>query len=259
MELDVVLTLLQDSRLLANPRRIALLRQIGSTGSIRQGAQLAGLSYKAAWDAVNEMNQRSPEPVVASAVGGRGGGGASLTRMGERLVQLYALLEQVQQQALAALEDDSIPLHSLLGVVARMSLQTSARNQFFGVIERIDAAGTDERVWLALADGTPLCAAITRRSRERLALAPGKDVLLLLKAPAMELICEPLAGAPLNRLQGRLKALEPQGDRVELQVLLSGGEEACALVPQAHARDLSPGDQVQLHFAPEQALVAALV
>ncbi len=260
MELEVVLTLLQDSKLLANPKRIALLRQIGVTGSISQGAKLAGLSYKAAWDAVNEMNQRSPEMLVESAVGGRGGGGAALTRRGTRLVQLYELLEQVQGQALVALEDDSIPLHSLLGVMARMSLQTSARNQFFGVVERIESIGPDERIFAALADGTVLCASITRRSRERLALLPGKDVLLLLKAPAVELIADavPLSGSGLNRLEGQLTGLEDCGQSIELQVRLGGGDEACALVSRDQARGLLPGDTVQLRFAPEQVLVAAL-
>ncbi|MCP8686948.1 TOBE domain-containing protein [Marinobacterium sedimentorum] len=260
MELEVVLTLLQDSKLLANPKRIALLRQIGVTGSISQGAKLAGLSYKAAWDAVSEMNQRSPEVLVESAVGGRGGGGAVLTRRGARFVQLYELLEQVQAQALVALEDDSIPLHSLLGVMARLSLQTSARNQFFGVVERIESAGSDERIFTALADGTVLCASITRRSRERLALFPGKDVLLLLKAPAIELItaAAPLSDFEVNRLEGRLTGLEDCDQSVELQVRLNGGDEACALVSRDQARGLLPGDTVRLRFAPEQALVAAL-
>ncbi|UTW13719.1 TOBE domain-containing protein [Marinobacterium rhizophilum] len=259
MELDVVLTLLQDSKLLANPKRIALLRQIDATGSISQGARLAGLSYKAAWDAVKEMNQRSPQLLVESAVGGRGGGGAALTHRGARLVQLYELLEQIQAQALAALEDDSIPLHSLLGVVARMSLQSSARNQFFGVVERIEPVGPDERVFVVLADGTVLCVSITRRSRERLALQPGKDVLVLLKAPAMELVAEAACGAALlNRLEGVLTLVEDAGPSVELLVRLSGGGEACALVSRAQARGLLPGDRVCLSFAPEQALLAAL-
>jgi molybdate transport system regulatory protein len=260
MELEVVLTLLLDSKLLANPKRIALLRQIEATGSIRQGARLAGLSYKAAWDAVNEMNQRSPETLVESAVGGRGGGGAALTHRGLRLVQLYELLERIQEQALAALDDDSIPLHSLLGVVARMSLQTSARNQFFGVVERIETVGADERVYALLADGTLLCASITRRSRERLGLLPGKDVLLLLKAPAMQLVTGAVSlSQPLvNRLEGQLAGVEECGQSIELQVRLAGGDEACALVSRAQARGLLPGDKVVLSFAPEQVLVAAL-
>ncbi len=259
MELDVVLTLLQDGKLLANPKRIALLRQIDATGSISQGARLAGLSYKAAWDAVQEMNQRSPHNLVESAVGGRGGGGAVLTHRGARLVQLYDLLRQVQKQALAALEDDSIPLHSLLGVVARMSLQTSARNQFLGVIERIESAGVDERVFIKLADGTLLCASVTRRSRERLALQPGKDALLLLKAPAMELLTQTGSqDLPLNRLEGRLSGAQDCGQTIELRVRLNGGDEACALVSRDQARGLLPGDPLCLSFAPEQALVAAL-
>ena len=43
-------------RLFADPRRIELLKQVQQTGSISQGAKLAGISYKSAWDAINEMN-----------------------------------------------------------------------------------------------------------------------------------------------------------------------------------------------------------
>ncbi len=53
-ELSLILKLQQ--RLFADPRRIELLKQIAATGSISQGAKMAGISYKSAWDAINEMN-----------------------------------------------------------------------------------------------------------------------------------------------------------------------------------------------------------
>ncbi|MBK1620821.1 molybdenum-dependent transcriptional regulator, partial [Lamprobacter modestohalophilus] len=51
--------------------RIGLLEQIGERGSITQAAKAAGISYKAAWDAVDAMNNLAPTPVVATATGGR--------------------------------------------------------------------------------------------------------------------------------------------------------------------------------------------
>ena len=92
MQAEILLTLKLQQRLFADPRRIALLKQIDQTGSISQGAKHAGISYKSAWDAINEMNQLSEQPLVDRATGGKGGGGAVLTRYGQRLIQLYDLM-----------------------------------------------------------------------------------------------------------------------------------------------------------------------
>ncbi|STD42189.1 Transcriptional regulator modE [Edwardsiella tarda] len=165
MQADILLTLKLQDRLFADPRRIELLKQVRHTGSISQGAKLAGISYKSAWDAINEMNQLADEEIVARATGGKGGGGARLTRYGERLIALYDLLGQIQQKAFDVLKSDELPLDSLLAAIARFSLQTSARNQFFAtVIERDDEA-VQQHLLLRLADGkTQLRAAVTAQS-----------------------------------------------------------------------------------------------
>ncbi len=82
----------------ADPRRISLLKHIALSGSISQGAKDAGISYKSARDAINDMNQLSEHMLVERATGGKGGGGAVLTRYGQRLIQLYDLLGQIQQK-----------------------------------------------------------------------------------------------------------------------------------------------------------------
>ena len=56
MQADISLILKLQQRLFADPRRIELLKQVQASGSISQGAKLAGISYKSAWDAINEMN-----------------------------------------------------------------------------------------------------------------------------------------------------------------------------------------------------------
>ena len=101
MQAEILLTLKLQQRLFADPRRISLLKQIAQTGSISQGAKNAGISYKSAWDAINEMNQLSEQSLVDRATGGKGGGGAVLTRYGQRLIQLYDLLAQIQHQPTA--------------------------------------------------------------------------------------------------------------------------------------------------------------
>lgn len=183
MQADISLILKLQQRLFADPRRIELLRQIKASGSISQGARLAGISYKSAWDAINEMNQLADRPLVDRATGGKGGGGAVVTAWGERLIQLYGLLEQIQQKAFDVLQDDA-PLGSLLGAIARFSLQTSARNQFFGTIVARDSQPVQQHVTILLADGlTQIQVALTEQSANRLQLQSGKEVLVLIKAP----------------------------------------------------------------------------
>ena len=48
MQAEILLTLKLQGTLFADPRRISLLKQIAQTGSISQGAKLAGISYKSA-------------------------------------------------------------------------------------------------------------------------------------------------------------------------------------------------------------------
>ena len=82
------------------PQRIALLAQIAELGSITRAAKAVGISYKGAWDAIDELNNLAERPLVERSVGGKGGGGARLTAEGERLLALYRRLEALQAQVL---------------------------------------------------------------------------------------------------------------------------------------------------------------
>ncbi len=81
-------------------------------------------------------------------------------------------------------DDDALPLDSLLAAISRFSLQTSARNQWFGTITARDRDLVQQHVDVLLADGkTRLKVALTAQSGERLGPEEGKEVLILLKAP----------------------------------------------------------------------------
>ena len=71
MQAEILLTLKLQQKLFADPRRISLLKHIALSGSISQGAKDAGISYKSAWDAINEMNQLSEHILVERATGGK--------------------------------------------------------------------------------------------------------------------------------------------------------------------------------------------
>lgn len=261
MQAEILLTLRLQQKLFADPRRIALLKQIAQTGSISQGAKNAGISYKSAWDAINEMNTLSEHPLVDRATGGKGGGGAILTRYGQRLIQLYDLLAQIQQKAFDVLShDDALPLDSLLGAISRFSLQTSARNQWFGTVTARDDGQVQQHVEVLLADGTTrLKAAITARSGKRLGLDEGKEVLVLLKAPWVSITQDnETAKQADNQLPGIINHIDRGDEQCEVLMTLPDGQTLCATLPLAQSQGLEEGAEATAYFNADRVIIATL-
>ena len=74
--------------------KVQLLEAVRRNGSIAAAGREFGMSYRRAWLLVDEMNRMFREPVVATRGGGRNGGGATLTGMGEAVVELYRAVEK---------------------------------------------------------------------------------------------------------------------------------------------------------------------
>lgn len=75
------------------PGKIALLEAIRDAGSISAGARKIGMSYRRAWLLVESINTALEKPAVAAVMGGRQGGGAVLTPIGERIIEIYRSIE----------------------------------------------------------------------------------------------------------------------------------------------------------------------
>lgn len=188
MSTEILLTIKLNQALFADPKRIALLNEIKQCGSINQAAKNCQISYKSAWDHLSLMNEISPKPLFERTAGGKNGGGTVLTRYAERLLQLYALLEETQQRAFDILQDEHIPLDNSLFATAKFALKSSARNQFFGTVETLYSQENKCNVLVKLAAFPQyLTACITVQSAERLALERGKPVMLMIKAPWLKL------------------------------------------------------------------------
>lgn len=259
MQAELSLTLKLQQRLFADPRRIELLKQVKQTGSISQGAKLAGISYKSAWDAINEMNTLADRTLVERATGGKGGGGAKVTPYGERLIQLFALMEQIQQKAFDVLQDDAPP-GSLLAAIARFSLQTSARNQLFGRVIARDDQAVVQHVEVLLADGnTRIKVALTEQSANRLALTNDKEVLVLIKAPWIEVTTSPDNAD--NQLSGTVSKIEQGESQSEVLIALPGGETLCATVSNERVaeQNLQLNGHVTAQFNADKVIVATLL
>jgi molybdate transport system regulatory protein len=74
--------------------RVRLLENIKKTGSISKGAKEMKMSYRQAWQMVEDMNKRSDKPLVVKMLGGKGGGGAEITKAGDKAIKLYYQIEE---------------------------------------------------------------------------------------------------------------------------------------------------------------------
>ena len=180
-------------------KRIDILRQIGEGGSISQAARAVGVSYKAAWQAVDTLTNLAGTPLVQRAVGGAGGGGAVLTDAGQQLLAAADAMAQARGAVLSRWQADP---HAG-PAVARLAVRTSMRNQWPCVVQGVQVHGQIVLVHLGLAlaaaggvaselpesdrgDGAEFLAArITRESAELLGLQPGLAVQALCKATAV--------------------------------------------------------------------------
>jgi molybdate transport system regulatory protein len=79
------------------PGKIALLEAIHRTGSLSQAARDLGMSYRRGWQLLWSLNTSFRIPVVVTATGGRGGGGARVTPFGRELIGCYRAFEHDAQ------------------------------------------------------------------------------------------------------------------------------------------------------------------
>jgi molybdate transport system regulatory protein len=84
------------------PGKIALMELISKHGSIAAAGKEMGMSYRRAWLLVDEINQIFHEPLVEKQMGGSGGGGARLTKLGRDVVGRYRAIEGASATASAA-------------------------------------------------------------------------------------------------------------------------------------------------------------
>lgn len=240
------------------PQRLALLQHIAEQGSITRAAKSAGLSYKATWDAIDELNNLAQKPLVERSVGGRGGGGARLSTEGERILRLYQRLQALQAQVLEAAEQDSD-----LQLLSRLTLRTSARNQLLGSIHGITRQGINDVVRLTLAGGECIAAQITHDSSQRLELETGAQIMALIKAGWLDLLAPEQAPTEgYNSLHGQIQSiLEAPDGPSEVRIALPSGQTLCALASPARLAVLKliTGSPVQAQFASSQVLLGTVV
>lgn len=257
-------------------KRIDILRLIGQSGSISQAAREAGVSYKGAWQAIDTLTNLAGVALVARAVGGAGGGGASLSEAGVQLLAAAGQLEQARNQVLARLQQGAGAGAGpgALPALHQLSVRTSMRNLLPCQVQSLQLTGQIVQVTLVFSQsasaGAPSTAApgillvsrITLESAELLALQPGLAVLALCKATAVtvsragpKLATAPGKRAAVNLLPGRATRVSRGETGDEVSLSLDGGLQLVGFALAASG--IRVGTRVQASVD-EAAVVVAL-
>ena len=234
----------------ATDKRLDILRRVGECGSISQAARDAGVSYKAAWQALDMLSNLAGVPVVQKVVGGAGGGGAQLTPAGRQLLQAGDAMARSRDQVLARLTRPQG------GALAALGLRTSMRNQLPCAVAQVDAHGPLVRVRLSVPGGGTLASRITAESAELLGLRAGLEVLALCKATAVKVSRVAPSNRPgLNVLTGKATRVARGEVGDEVAARLDGGAALVGFA--APGSGLRTGSRVALAMD-EAAVVIAL-
>jgi molybdate transport system regulatory protein len=102
-----LLTLTKRGVAVIGEREARLLDAVDRVRSIKDAAAEAGISYRTAWSAIQQMEQALGRPMVVSRAGGPGGGATTLTDECRQLLASYQDLRRRLEEILARAWDTS--------------------------------------------------------------------------------------------------------------------------------------------------------
>lgn len=257
---------LQAGRDFLDEKRLQLLIAIREKKTLSAAAEELKISYKTAWSWIDSMNNAAEGPLVQSIQGGSFGGNSSLTPLGEQLLKQYELLCERQHLFMFSFQDgEAKQLYSVENFLRRLSLRTSARNQFYGTVKRI--WGDKAQAWVdVMVDRLGIVTArITQSTVSEMDLKIDSEVILLIKATCMTVhlpgeISHSFHKGPLNCLRGKLLQSIADDDSVQVKLVISENRFIHALIPLSQWNQLSAeiGKEYFIRFEPDHVILAYL-
>jgi len=206
------------------------------------------------------MNNLAGEPLVERVAGGKGGGGTRLTQRGAQLVQNFQQVEQEHRRFVEQLGRQSAGLADDYHVIRRISMRTSARNQFLGKVASVKTGAVNDEIALDVAGGHRIVAVITHGSTQELGLSPGAEAYALIKASSIILVAadETARFSARNQLRGTVSRVQPGAVNTEVVIDLDGGVAVAAIVTNdsSDALELAVGKGVMAIFKASSVILA---
>jgi molybdate transport system regulatory protein len=241
--------------------RIRLLQAVARAGSITAGARDVGLSYKAAWDALDAMANLFGRPLLTTKSGGASGGGAALTPAGLKVIDAFGRMEAEMARVVRRLEPELAGSGvSPLDVVSGFLMKTSARNALRGVVTQIASDPLNAEVALRVSEETTIWASVTDQSLRELGLCVGREAIALIKAPFVMLALDApdVKTSARNCIAGAVARCSSSMLAAEVVVDVGGGKTLVANVTAHSAKDLNlePGTRVKALFDASHVILA---
>lgn len=260
--MEAFLALRSGGRPVIGRDRIDLLDAVAVHGSITKAAKAVGLSYKAAWDALNAVNNLLPRPVVVGQAGGRKGGGAAVTEEGQALIAAFRLLEKRLTRVAAALAGMGEGEGAIdpIGLLWSLGMKTSARNVFRCTVTEVRRGEVNSEVIMQLSDSNTLAATLTTESVDDLGIAVDRPVVALVKSSFIMLARggESLRVSARNRVAGTVIHRADGPVSTEFTLDIGGGKTITSVVTRdgADELDLHEGSEAVALFKASHVILA---
>jgi molybdate transport system regulatory protein len=241
--------------------RVRLLEAVAREGSITAGARDIGLTYKAAWDALDAMANLFGQPLLTTRAGGKSGGGSVLTPTGVRVIEAFHRLEAEMARVVRTLEPELAGTGiSPLNLMSGFLMKTSARNTLRGTVTAIVSDAITAEVAVAVSSDTTIHALITADSMRDLGLCVGREAVVLIKATFVIIV--PGNAPPVisvrNCVHGTVSRCEFGTINAEVVLDIGDGKTLAATISSHSARKLglAPGKPACALFDASHVLIA---
>lgn len=196
-------------------KRLEILKRINEVGSISEAARSSGVSYKAAWQAIETLGNIAGGSLVEKTVGGSRGGGTKLTNTGLKVLEIAEELAKARAKVLSKYLSSDDPIKN----IGSSTLRTSLRNHIPAVIETMKQGSALVTLYLRIDDEHIIKASVTKESALLLGLHEGMEVLALTKAIGVSISAERSNASSQSRDMNVIT-----GEVVRCERAMKGGE-----------------------------------
>lgn len=188
----------KDDKAFIGKGRVELLKNIQIHGSISKAAKQMKMSYKAAWDSVDIMNNLSREPLVTKVAGGKGGGGTVITTYAKEIIKAYDELTQLHKNYLSTLNNYFNDL------VLDLKNEEPVFSKLEGKITNLISKNKNYEIEITLNSNQKLITIENKEFVENRELNINNQVNLLIESSAIVITKQAPASSARNCLEGKV-------------------------------------------------------
>ncbi len=224
MEIEGRIWFKKEGKNLLGNGRVELLEKIDEHGSISKASKAMKMSYKAAWDMVDAMNNLSDKPLVRKVTGGKNGGGTQVTEAGKDLINSFKKFKEFYNALLHEVDENELNSDNHLSLIRKLHMKSSSRNMLSCHIKEFNKAEYNTKVELDISDDISLFSIIPTTTFLDMKLDKNAKVFALIQESSIMLATvKPQRISARNILKSTILALKT--DAVSTEVKLSIGKD----------------------------------